>query len=107
MSFRRDRDAELDWRRWVKTHETELIAIGIPREVWADRMAWGRFLEHGHHPAIDNARDVRFRLEDLSPEQQLRFYRFLGAALPEQRGGNVVWMLLHHRFGDAVEATRE
>ena len=107
MSFRRDREAESEWRRWVKAHEAEIIAIGIPREVWADAMTWGRFLEHGYHPPTDSARDVQFRLEDLSPDQQLRLYRFLDAALPDSRGGNVVWMTLHHRFGAAVEADPE
>ena len=107
MSFRRDRETELAWRRWVRTHEAELIAIGIPREVWSDEMTWWRFLEHGIHPDVCNARDVKFRLEDLSPDQQLRFYRFLDAVLPEQRAGTVVWTILHHRFGNAVEADRE
>ena len=107
MNFRCDQEAELAWRQWVKTHETELIAIGIPREVFADRMTWLGFLEHAIHPDVTNARDVRFRLEDLSPEQQLRFYRFLDAALPERRGGNIDWMILHHRFGNAVEVDRE
>jgi hypothetical protein len=107
MSFRRDHDAELAWRQWVKAHEAELIAVGIPREVWADEMTWWRFLEHAIHPAVSNARDVRFRLEDLSPEQQRRFYRFLDAVLPEQRAGTAVWTILDHRFGNAVEANRE
>ena len=65
------------WRQWVKAHEAELMAIGIPREVWADEKTWGRFLEHGRHPPIEHAREVRFRLEDLPPGAQLRFFRFL------------------------------
>lgn len=107
MSFRRDRETELEWRRWVKAHEAELIAVGLPREVFADRPTWLRFIGHGYHPPIDNPREVRFRLEDLSPEQQLRFYRFLDAVLPEQRAGDIVWTILHHRFGDAAEVNRE
>ena len=107
MSFRRDRDTELVWRQWVKAHEAELIAIGIPREVWADRLTWWRFLEHTIHPDVSNARDVRFRLEDLSPDQQLRFHRFLDHVLPEQRAGTIVWGILDHRFGTEAEANRE
>jgi hypothetical protein len=107
MSSRRDHDAELAWRRWVRTHEAELIAIGVPREVWADEMTWWHFLEHGYHPDTNTARDVRFRLKDLSPEQQLRFYRFLDAVLPEQRAGTIVWGILDHRFRTAVADNRE
>lgn len=107
MSFRRDRETELAWRRWVRTHEAELIAIGIPREVWTDRLTWWRFLEHGIHPDVSNARDGRFQLEDLSPEQQLRFYRFLDFVLPEQRGGTTVWAILDHRFRTEVADNSE
>jgi hypothetical protein len=99
VSFRRDRDAERAWESWVRAREDELIAIGIPREVWADRLTWWRFLEHGYHADAANPRDVRFRLADLSPEQQLRFHQFLDAVLPEQRAGTVVWTILDHRFG--------
>jgi len=99
MSFRRDREPELAWRRWVDTHEAELIAIGIPREVWTDRLTWWRFLGHAIHPPVGNARDIRFRLEDLSSDQQLRFYRFLEAALSAQdRVGCDMWTILHLRI---------
>jgi hypothetical protein len=102
MSFHRDRDAELAWRRWVSAHEAELIAIGIPREVWADQMTWYRFLDHGIHPAVANARDVRFRLDDLPSDRRERLYRLLALALPQgSRVGSVVWQVLHHQCGDA------
>jgi hypothetical protein len=103
MSFRRDRDAELAWRQWVRTHADELIALGIPREVWADRMTWGRFIEHGYHPPASNARDVRFRLSDLSDEQQYRLYRFLDTVLPEKRYGYSLWLILQSRFGSPAD----
>lgn len=103
MSFRRDRDAELAWEKWVRAHESELIAIGVPREVWADRLTWWRFLEHGYHPPAPNARDVRFRLDDLALEQQRQFHRFLDAVLPGQRAGTVVWTVLDHRFGAGAD----
>ncbi len=107
MSFRRDRETELAWRRWVRAHQSELLAIGIPREVWADRFTWRRFLEHGYHPPIENAREIWFRLEDLSPDQQLRFYRFLDAVLPEQRGDISVWTLLQVQFGVEANGNRK
>jgi hypothetical protein len=99
MSFRRDRATELEWQRWVRAHEAELIAIGIPREVWADRLTWWRFVDHGYHPPVSNTREVRFRLSDLSDEQQHRLYQFLDAVLPEGRYGSSLWGVLQSRFG--------
>jgi hypothetical protein len=100
MSFRRDRETELAWHRWVSAHTDQLIAIGIPREVWADRLTWGRFVEHGYHPPVSNARDVRFRVSDLSDEQQYQLYRFLDTVLPAPRYGSSLWVILHSRFGE-------
>ena len=104
MSFRRDRDKQAAWREWVKTHADELIAMGVPREVWADPMTWGRFVEHGYHPSASSARDVRFRLSDLSDDQQQRLYRFLDAVLPETRYGYSLWSILQNRFGAVTDA---
>ena len=104
MSFRRDRESELAWRRWVRTHADELIAIGIPREVWADELTWWLFVEDGNHPPASNARDVRFRLSDLSDDQQHRLYRFLDAVLPEKRYGYSLWLILQSRFGAPADA---
>ena len=101
MSFRRDRESARVWRRWVAAHEDELVAIGVPREVWADRLTWWRFVEHGCHPDVSNARDVRFRLADLTGEQQHRLYLLLDVVLPEERRGFTLWAILHSRFGPA------
>jgi hypothetical protein len=103
MSFRRDRDAELAWRQWVQVHEAELIATGIPREVFADRMTWCRFVDHGYHPPVDNARDVRFNVSDLSEEQQRRLYLFLDGVLPEARYSYSLWSFLHSRFDETAD----
>ncbi len=103
MSFRRDRDTELGWRQWVSAHQDELIAIGIPREVWADRLTWWRFVDHGYHPPIENARDVRFKVSDLSDEQQRRLYQFLDRVLPEARYSYSLWSMLQSQFGTADE----
>lgn len=99
MSFRRDRVSERAWRHWVRAHETELIASGVPREVWADRLAWWQFVDHGHHPPVSNARDVRFHVADLTDEQKRQLYQFLDAVLPEDRRGYTLWAILESRFG--------
>jgi hypothetical protein len=98
MSFRRNHDAELEWRRWVRTHEAELIAIGIPREVWADRKTWWRFVDHGFH-AVRDIRDVRFSADELPEPNQRRLYEFLDSILPESRSGSFLWADLNRRFG--------
>jgi hypothetical protein len=102
MSFRRDHDAELEWRHWVRAHEAELIDIGVPREVWADRLTWWRFVDHGYHPPVSNPRDVRFSADDLPEPQQRRLYRFLDSILPEPRYGMSLWAVLHSRFKAAT-----
>lgn len=103
MSFRRDRETELAWQKWMRAHEGELIAIGIPREVWADRLTWGRFIEHGYHSPTENARESSFRVGDLPDEQQYRLYRFLDALLPGKRYGYSLWSILQSRFGMPAE----
>jgi hypothetical protein len=102
MSFRRGHDAELEWRRWVRAHEAELIAIGIPREVWADRLTWWRFVDNGSHPPECNRHDVRFSAGDLPEPQQRRLYRFLDSILPEARYSSSLWAILHSRFKTAT-----
>jgi hypothetical protein len=103
VSFRRDRESEDEWRRWVRAHEAELIAIGIPREVWVDRLTWWRFVEEGYHPPVSNARDVRFSADDLSTDQQHRLYQFLDRVLPEARYSYSLWAVLRSRFGATSE----
>ena len=106
MGFRRDKRGEREWRSWATAHGTELTAAGVPREVWADRFAWQRFVEHGYHPPASNARDVRFRVADLTEEQQRRLYRFLDSVLSGARDGCPLWALLHSRFGPADGSDR-
>src|SRR4051812_13986085 len=105
MSSRRDRSAALEWQQWVNAHEAELVAIGIPREVWEDRSAWSRFVGHGYHPPVSNRRDVRFSADDLPTEQQYRLYQFLAAVLPQPRYGYSLWAVLESRFAPADQQT--
>ncbi len=98
MSFRRDRNSELDWSRWVRSHEAELVAIGISGEVWSDRVDWWRFVGHGYHPPVSDPREVRLRLSDLSDDKQFQLFRFLDAVLPQTRYGYSLWAILKSRF---------
>lgn len=103
MGFRRDHDAALEWRRWVQAHEAELVAIGIPREVWADRMTWWRFVYDGCHPPETRRHNVRFAAADLPESQLRRLYVFLDTILPADRSSSSLWTVLHRRFGTASQ----
>lgn len=105
MSFRRDKTAAREWQAWVREHEAELVACGVPREVWADPMTWYLFVDHGYHPPVSNAREVRFNVSDLSADQQERLYRFLTGVLPvhEKEHSSSLWSYLHFRFGQRDE----
>jgi hypothetical protein len=103
VSFRRDTAAAREWRAWVRKHEAELVACGVPREVRADELTWWRFVEHGYHPPVSAAREVRFRPDELSAEQQRRLYALLDSVLPADRGGCALWYDLHRRYGPADE----
>lgn len=105
MSFRRDKAATREWQAWVREHEAELVACGVPREVWADPMTWYLFVDHGYHPPVSNDREVRFNVADLNAEQQERLYRFLVTVLSESTKsyGSMLWHFLHFRFGKRDE----
>jgi hypothetical protein len=101
VSFRRDKTTARKWQAWVQAHEDELVACGVPREVFADELTWWLFVDHGYHPPVSNARDVRFNVSDLTAEQQERLYQFLDAVLSENAKGHSssLWSYLHFRFG--------
>ena len=106
MSFRRNRQPDLEWKRWTQAHEDRLTAIGLPREVWADRLTWQRFLGEGFHADPETSGlCVRFRLEDLNEQQQRLLYEllceFFAASDP---AGCIVWSLLHRRFAPTEAA---
>lgn len=101
MSYRRDNTAAREWQAWIRQHEAELVACGVPREVWADELTWALFVDHGYHPS--DPRDVRFNVADLTAEQQERLYQFLDRILPTARHGSSLWSYLHFRFGKRDE----
>src|SRR5689334_23356464 len=48
MSFRRDKEKELHWQKWLQKHRDELLAGGVPHIVLEDKSHWFYFLEHGY-----------------------------------------------------------
>ncbi len=51
MGFRRNSESHRAWHKWIDQHRDSLIRCGLPGFVYADRLTWLRFLEHGgwHH----------------------------------------------------------
>src|SRR5687768_1386232 len=72
MSFRRNSDRSLAWKRWVDLHRDELTAAGVPAEIFSDELRWWRFLEDG---GLDW--DTGWRVEMLSPQQAEILHRLI------------------------------
>ena len=48
MSFRRDKEKALHWKRWLQKNRDELLACGVPHLVLDDMWHWYYFLEHSY-----------------------------------------------------------
>lgn len=75
MSFRQKRDA---WRDFLREHEEELRACGVPAEVYRERLRFLVFLEHGYDEWAwaENPHGPFFRADTLSDEQLARLTDF-------------------------------
>src|ERR1700722_17418503 len=78
MSFRKPKtDAQRrsnDWLTWIDQHRSELIAIGLPAEVYLDESRWSDFLQNGHLHWHESS---GFEFGRLSPPQLVALNRFL------------------------------
>ncbi len=72
MSFRRNSDQPLAWKRWVGQHRDELTTAGVPEELFSDELRWWRFLGEG---GLDEG--TGWRVEMLSPQQAETLYRLI------------------------------
>jgi len=91
MSFRKPKtDAQRssnDWHAWIDQHRQELIAIGLPAEVYLDESHWSDFLQNAHmHWHESNG----FEFDQLSPGQLAALHRFL----EREYGAREKWPLL-------------
>ena len=62
------------WCAWIDDHRAELVAIGLPTEVFLDEAHWHDFLENGHLHWHESS---GFEFGDLSPGQLAALHRFL------------------------------
>jgi len=76
MSFRRNTNRSLSWKRWVDLHRDQLTAAGVPPEIFSDELRWWRFLEEG---GLDW--DTKWRVAMLSPQQADALHRLIAKEL--------------------------
>lgn len=72
MSFRRNSDRSLSWRRWIDLHRDQLTAAGVPTEIFSDELRWWRFVEEGGLDYVTG-----WRVEMLSPSQAEILHRLV------------------------------
>lgn len=78
MSFRKSKTdgqrCSSEWREWIDQHRAELMAIGIPAEVYLDEAHWSDFLENGH---LHRHESSGFEFGQLSSGQLAALRQFL------------------------------
>jgi hypothetical protein len=62
------------WQDWIDCRRPELVAIGLPAEVYLDEARWLDFLENSHLHWHESS---GFEFGDLSPGQLAALHRFL------------------------------
>lgn len=72
MSYRRDSEGQRAWQEWIDEHRETIVRCSLPEFVFADRLTWLRFLEHGGwHP------QPRWGVGMLSSHQAAALYKFI------------------------------
>ena len=78
MSYRRSKDDGQrrvnDWRNWNDERRADLIALGLPAEVYLNESHWSDFLQNGHLHWHETS---GFEFGALSTGQSAALLRFL------------------------------
>jgi len=78
MAFRKARNdkyrRDQEWQVWIDANRAELVAIGLPAEVYLDADRWLDFLENGHLHWHESS---GFEFGHLSPKKLNALHRFL------------------------------
>ena len=75
MGFRKDKDASLEWRRWLTRCRSTLILCGVPEDAYESQRHWWYFLNHA---SMSTGKETHwFSLEQMPPEQLRRLHAFL------------------------------
>jgi hypothetical protein len=75
MSYRRNSEAALRWRKWRLRNRADIEKAGIPETVLKDELTWLVFLEHGWFDDFD--------VDSLSTEQKQALRDWLETELSE------------------------
>jgi len=71
-----------EWAKWIDIHHAELVAIGIPPEVYLDHSRWDDFLQNGHLHWHD---ETGWEWSDLSSDPMGAIGRFLQQHFADDR----------------------
>jgi hypothetical protein len=77
MAFRqsrKDHHQPREWQDWIEFRRQELVAIGLPPEVYLDQSRWTDFLENGHLHWHESS---GFEFADLNRGQLAALLRFM------------------------------
>jgi hypothetical protein len=89
MSYRRNSEAALRWRKWRLKNRAAIEKAGITEKALKDELTWLVFLEHGW---FDD-----FNVDSLSTEQKQALYDWLDTELSETEKHRYVFGLKSKR----------
>jgi hypothetical protein len=84
MSYRRNSEAALTWRKWRLRNRAVIEKAGIPEKALKDELTWLSFLEEGWYDDFD--------VDSLSTEQKRALHDWLDTELSEAEKSVCVWL---------------
>jgi hypothetical protein len=48
MGYRKQSNEQHSWKQWLAKSRADLINAGLPDFLWAERLRWLHFVEHGY-----------------------------------------------------------
>jgi len=98
MSYRRNSEAALRWRKWRLRNRAAIEKAGIPKKVLKDELTWLVFLDHGWFDDFD--------VDSLSTEQKQALYDWLDTELSEAENSVCVWSKIKEQLNKSQDMER-
>jgi len=92
MSFRRDHDASLKWKRWLERNRDELLACGVPMVVLETREHWYYFVGHGYFTLSGLAEPI-INVDNMERDKAERLCDFLETSACNYPDSPALWRL--------------